>query len=121
MVPIISNEQCQQYYRLHVKITDKHICTLDRSGKKSCGIGDSGGPLVVYGQLVGVLSGSGERDNQYNPDIFMRLSHPDYKNWIISNTPHNLYNPRNSLQERFEDIHKRRWFGEHLNETFHSK
>ena len=118
MVPIISNEECRKYYNRLLNITDKHICTLDRSGKKSCGSGDSGGPLVVSGQLVGVLSGSGDRVNQYNPDIFTKLSDPEYKNWIISNTPYNPYNLRNSLQEIVEDKHDQLWFGIPRKKTF---
>ena len=117
-VPIISNERCRKYYGFYINITDQYICTLDTSGKKSCGNGDSGGPLVVHGQLVGVYVGSTKRDKQYFPDVFMKLSSPEYKNWIISNTPHNPYNPRNSLQEIVENRHDRLWFGVPRRNTF---
>ena len=84
-VNVISLEECQRYYNNVRQITNKEICTLDRRGEKFGSNGDSGGPLVVAGKLVGVYSWSGNNPRHENPDVFMNLLHPFYKQWIIAN------------------------------------
>ena len=93
LIPILSQQQCENAYHNHAVITNKEICTYDRGGRKCCGFGDSGGPLVVNGRLAGVMSWTGFFPNRPNPDVFMNLSHPEYRNWIIS-TIHNIENGR---------------------------
>ena len=84
-VPIISEEECSHIYRNLTEITGKDVCTLDKSGLKCCGIGDSGAPLVVNNRLIGLLSWGGTFENRENPDVFINLSHHEYRTWIISN------------------------------------
>ena len=106
IVPTISREECIHHYRGRFEISDKNICTLDKSGRKSCSFGDSGAPLVAKSKLIGVHSSAGNNLSYINPDIYMNLSHPAYKNWIILNlqiysglsnrhNPQNAYNPHN--------------------------
>ena len=106
-VPIISQQECAKIYEGHFHITDKHICTFDRSQEKYCSRGDSGAPLVVFSHLVGVLIFIGETLGRGHPDIFINLDHPIYSHWIMSNieshlqnqrgpfNPNNLQNPHN--------------------------
>ena len=107
IVPTISVAECINYYRGRCEVSDKNICTLDRSGRRSCSFGDSGSPLVADRKLIGVHSSAGSDLSRVNPDIYVNLSHPAYKNWIIShlrlyslmkwnlNNPHNPYSPHN--------------------------
>ena len=106
-VPIISQQECANIYVGHFHITDKHLCTLDRSLQKYCSRGDAGAPLVVHSQLAGVLIFLGEALGRGHPDIFINLDHPMYSNWIMSNiaphlqhqrdpiNPHNQHNQHN--------------------------
>lgn len=61
------------------------ICTFDKCSEKYIGNGDSGGPLVVHGKLIGVMAWSRTDQSEGSPDVFMKVSHPQFKNWIISN------------------------------------
>ncbi|XP_033230876.1 trypsin delta-like [Belonocnema kinseyi] len=94
-VPTISEEQCWRDVAQHCQedeheITNKVICAFDRIEGKRCSYGDSGGPLVVNGQLAGIMAWGLE--NEAGPDVFMNLSHPAYRNWILSNMEHSLFN-----------------------------
>ena len=87
LVPVLSQRQCQNEYGNTFRITDKEICTLDINQEKCGGDGDSGGPLVINGKLIGVYSWSGGYNRIHRrifPDIFMKLSHPLYHDWINS-------------------------------------
>ena len=107
IVPTISLAECINHYRGRCIVSDKNICTLDRSGRRSCSFGDSGSPLVANGKLIGVHSFAGSNFSRINPDTYINLSHPVYKNWVMSylrlysvvqlnlNNPHNPYNPHN--------------------------
>lgn len=54
MVQSISNEVCQTH--LNEKISECHLCTLNRVGEGIC-MADSGGGLVnESGELVGIVS-----------------------------------------------------------------
>ena len=81
-LPIISQQDCQIYYRNYYNVTSKNICTFDRNGELGCSSGDSGGPLVYHGKLLGVLSWT--KDILHSPDIFMNVANPEYRNWIMS-------------------------------------
>ena len=83
-VPIISLQECQHYYLNIRQITNHVICTLDRSGEKFGTHSDSGGPLVIDDKLIGVYSWRGNNFPGENPDVFMNLLHPFYKNWVIA-------------------------------------
>ena len=80
---LISQLDCYHAYHPHYPISNKNICTLDYSRKKGSCLGDSGGPLVVEGHLVGILSWS--IGFAQNPDVFMNLMYPQYRNWIALN------------------------------------
>ena len=84
-MPIISQRKCKWYYERPGAITDKEICTFDAYQEKYGSDGDSGGPLVVHNRLIGIMSWSGTDRNQENPDVFMKVSHPLFRNWIVSN------------------------------------
>ena len=81
----MSQDKCEWHYGIPGQITERNICTFDIFLKKYSSCGDSGGPLVVDGKLAGVLSWSGTDRNQENPDVFMKVSHPLYRRWIIAN------------------------------------
>ena len=101
-IPIISQGLCRRAYHGHIEITNANICTLDSTGQKCCGTGDSGAPLVVHGQLIGVFAGSRGLGERIAPDIFMKLTHPIYRSWIISNISYFLQHPQfshNSSQD----------------------
>ena len=89
-VPIISLAECLSAYIYDPDITDKNICTLHGDKRKHCSYGDSGSPLVYDGKLLGVLSWNMESLRENLPDVFVNLANPEYKNWILSNLPHNL-------------------------------
>ena len=59
-VPIISNQECANMYGAHFRITNRHICTLDRNNLKRCSREDIGSPLVIFSRLVGVLILAGD-------------------------------------------------------------
>ena len=103
-------DECRRFYQRLLQITDKNICTLDRNGEKKCSTGDSGNPLVVGGRLVGVHSGCG--DLEMSPDVFMKLSHPEYRSWIFShlqeNSPHPHYPSNQSHSSHLFNTHNRR-------------
>ena len=84
-------------HRGRIAITEKNICTHDPTGQKCCGYGDSGSPLVVGNELVGIYGGSaGSGGGENNPDVFMKVGHPDYKRWIDANMPRHplILNPQ---------------------------
>lgn len=81
---IISRRKCKSDYSDYSPITEKDICTLDANKKTGSCYGDSGGPLVVNGHLLGVMTWSRGRPNRENPDVFLNLAQPVYKNWIDS-------------------------------------
>ena len=84
-LPIISLESCKHYYIPKAfDISNKNICTLDEFGLKYCGAGDSGDPLVVEGELAGIFTVSEGDGGPHIPDVYMNLSHPEYRNWILS-------------------------------------
>ena len=81
-VATITLERCRFAYEYQTEITDIYICTLDV--KKYCGKGDSGAPLVFNKKLAGVFIFSGGQGGANNPDVYVNLSHPTYRNWIMS-------------------------------------
>ncbi|XP_033225813.1 trypsin-like [Belonocnema kinseyi] len=88
-VPLISKAECRKAYpRPRGWITNKEICTLDKSGNKGSGLGDSGDPLVVNGQLLGVMAWSRGLADGKSPDVYINLSHPLYRNWILAYLRH---------------------------------
>ena len=95
-MPILNEGHCRDIYHGHVQISDRDICTLDPLRQKCCGEGDSGGPLVFQDQLVGIFAwSSGMGLFPDAPDVFVKLSHPAYKYWIVSNIqfmPNKTYN-----------------------------
>ena len=107
-MPTISLEKCRNVYayvREVLEITNKNICVNDNDGKKYCSFGDSGNPLVIAGKLAGVMSWN--THNCEEPDVFMNLADPEYRNWIISNL---AVNSLNSLQRPLgpQNFHNRR-------------
>ena len=82
-VPIISLDECASIYENIVTITSKDICTHDQINRKCACDGDSGGPLVVQGHLLGIMAWSGDGPKAEHPDVFVNLSHPTYRLWII--------------------------------------
>ena len=84
-MPIISRAECHNAYLRRAVITDKHVCTLDRTGRRGTCEGDGGNPLVVKGQLLGALSFRKGIVNGRNPDVFVNLNDPEHKAWVISN------------------------------------
>ncbi|XP_033218376.1 trypsin eta-like [Belonocnema kinseyi] len=85
IVPTISVEECRSFYHDVRLITNQEICTFDRGGEKYGSNGDAGGPLVFGGKLVGVYSWGGDGHPRENPDVFMNLLYPLYRNWILAN------------------------------------
>jgi len=84
-VPIISNEECNQYYST---ITDTMLCAyVDGGGKDSCQ-GDSGGPTVVREGdewvLVGLVSWGLGCARPFYPGVYTRVS--SVYSWICANT-----------------------------------
>ena len=92
-MPVMSLESCKETLKNVLEITDRNICTFDRSFRKKCAIGDSGDPLVIAYQLVGVYSGGGSSGVPVGPDVFIHLSHPAYRNWIFLFAPPNPRHP----------------------------
>ena len=88
-MPVMSLESCEETLKNVLEITDRNICTFDRSSRKKCAIGDSGNPLVIAYRLVGVYAGGATLGVPVGPDVFMYLSHPAYRNWIFSFVPTN--------------------------------
>ena len=84
-MPIISLNDCQEFYHEIRELSEKEICTLDRNGRKFGAPGDVGGPLIVAGGQIGVYSWSGGKSRRENPDIYMNLLYPLYRNWILAN------------------------------------
>ncbi|XP_045490219.1 chymotrypsin-2 [Pieris rapae] len=81
-VKVISNKACKtNYIRRYEKsfpVTEKHICTYNKSGEGTCQ-GDSGGSLVCNNKSAGIVSWNlpcarGE------PDAYTRTS--SYSKWI---------------------------------------
>ena len=84
IVPTISLAECIDIYRGRCEVSNQNICTLDRSGRRACSHGDSGAPLVANSKLIAIHAAAGSNLSQINPDIYIKLSYPAYKNWIIS-------------------------------------
>ena len=94
----MSQESCENYYvSIGLEITNKNICTLDESGLKYCGAGDSGDPLVVEGELAGIFTVSLYNGGPDIPDVYMNLSHPEYRNWILANMQNIARNANHSV------------------------
>ncbi|XP_033229407.1 trypsin-1-like [Belonocnema kinseyi] len=83
-VPIISRVECRKAYKKIARITDKHVCTLDRTGKLGSREGDNGGPLIVKGQLLGVFSIRKGIIDGRTPDVFVNLNDPANKAWVLT-------------------------------------
>ena len=84
-MPIISLEDCHDIYGHFIPITNKEICTLDRTGLRGSALGDAGGPLVINRRLAGIMAWRRNIVNGHDPDVFMNLANREYRQWIISN------------------------------------
>ena len=80
-LPIITLEEC--IHHTHQLITERHICTLDLSRRRSTCLGDAGGPLVYNNRLLGVLMYTGN-ELHGSPDIFININDPDQHEWVIA-------------------------------------
>ena len=88
-VPTIGLHDCQQVYRDHVSpITERNFCTLDQNRIKGSCHGDSGGPFVIDGKLAGVLSWNLGYVGEGFPDVFLKVSFPEYLHWIRATMSH---------------------------------
>ena len=81
-LPIITLQECILFY--NNQITNRRICTLDKTKRRGTCAGDDGGPLVYSNRLVGVLLFRGSKIGD-NPDIFVNLNHPELNHWVIEN------------------------------------
>ena len=77
--------ECQNAYRNLTAIINKVLCTFDRSGQKYTTFGDFGAPLVINNRLAGVLAWNENNENGKKPDVYINLSYPFYRNWILAN------------------------------------
>ena len=83
-LPIITLNECIRY---HPPITDRNICTLDLSRRRSTCLGDQGGPLVYHDRLLGVLLYPADNIRE-NPDIFININEPNQREWVIEMRNH---------------------------------
>lgn len=96
-VPIIDFHRCQSIHSFLGLNTGKNFCTCDPKKRKSSCAGDNGGPFVVDGKLLGVLSWNSRNPAQIEPDVFVKLSHPTYVQWITSTL---RYSPQTSFESK---------------------
>ena len=88
-LPIVSNEQCQLWYRREdwsMKIKASHLCAGFESGGKDSCLEDSGGPLMIKQNgrfvIVGIVSAGIGCGLPRTPGIYTRVS--SYIHWIKS-------------------------------------
>ena len=81
-LPIISEQECETSYGGEVIITNRQICTLDRTKRRATCIGDEGGPLVYNDRLLGTMSYLRGVHVGENADVFVNLNHPEHIQWI---------------------------------------
>ena len=81
-LPTISIDECRSAHNNDSDITNKVICTYDRSMQQHAAVGDEGNPLVAHGHLIGIMAWT--RGNGL-PDVYMNLAYPEYKAWIVAN------------------------------------
>nr|XP_033814737.1 plasma kallikrein-like [Geotrypetes seraphini] len=86
-VPLLSNEECQTYYR-NYRITDLMLCAgYEQGGIDACK-GDSGGPLVCKQNqiwyLVGITSWGEGCGRPGQPGVYTKVS--KFRDWILETT-----------------------------------
>lgn len=73
-LPVLSKEECMRYYKPHVQIFTRTMCTLSKEYKDACQ-GDSGGPLICKerGLQLGIISFGRECGDPYSPGVYTRV------------------------------------------------
>ncbi|XP_077562542.1 brain-specific serine protease 4-like isoform X2 [Haemaphysalis longicornis] len=86
-VPIISNEECNDWYAQSGKLVllqQSQLCAGFKEGKKDACQGDSGGPLMYFDGskyvLIGVISAGFGCARPLLPGLYTRVS--EYKPWL---------------------------------------
>ena len=72
-LPIITHQECNQYFSGHGPNENHNICTFDGSRRRAACSGDEGGPLVYDKRLLGILIVR-SLNTWKTPDIFVNFN-----------------------------------------------